>query len=424
MKMKSKGYVLIVLAVVELSLLPVFTGLGIINTSVPQFLFYTFLVGTAVSFLALIAARRLGNLFRIFSNRRAFFILLAAGAINYAVAQLLIAIAIKGTNPVVVTLITKLWPIIMAIMLPFTIRLKSNKAQILALAVGFIGVYILAAHGFSLRLFGVTYIGIALLSTVATAGSNIMIRGQNQDTFSQVFLFNFISLIFMSLVIFAFGIDFFPMNLSTIVSFLFIGGISYSLGALMFFYTLKMFDPLLMSGATYAIPALTIVFSYLILGTKFYPYYGISFALIILALVIQQYYSRSAPKYAARKHVHLPLFDISGAFINTKNNEVINLIERSGRALAVKYPKEIKIDEPSKYGCLVFTAKNHRGYANPEELQFIKEVVGAKENEDVLVCIGKPDDAERAISDYLERFEHIPDLQNPNPNNLGKDINL
>jgi len=419
MKMKTKGYTLITLAVVELSLLPVLSGLGVANVAPLQLLFYIFLTSTAVSFITLLVARRLSFLLNLFSNKKAFSILIIAGILNYAVAQLFLTIAVKGTNPIVVSLILKLWPIFLALMLPFTLKLKLHKAQLVALLIGFIGVYLLATHGSILpRLYGISFIGIGILSTLATASSNVLIRGQNQDIFSQVFVFNASSLVFVALLIWFFNVQFTSMNAYTIFSFLFLGGISYALGALMFFYTFKMFDPLLMSNATYATPLLTIVFSYLIMGTKFYIYYTFSFALIIVALIVQQRYASRAPAYKANRERHsmrLPLFDISGAFVNTKNSEIINVIGRSGRALGAKLSSGLSSGlsdslDARKYGCIVFTTKQHKGYASEEELEFIREITGAKGEEDVLVCVGKPDMAEKAINEYTEKIS-VPDLK-------------
>ena len=114
--------------------------------------------------------------------------------------------------------------------------------------------------------------------------------------------------------------------------------------------------------------------------------------------------------------MQLPLFDLSGAFINTKNNEIINVIGRSGRALGVKLSSELANLKPelldaSKYGCIVFTTKEHKGYASADELEFIREITGAKEGDDVLVCIGKPDMAEKAINEYIEKVNtHEPSM--------------
>jgi len=422
MKMKTKGYLLIALAVTELSLLPVLLGLAVVNIAPLELLFYTFLVGTATSFATLILAKKLKHLFYILLNPKTFSILAIAGVFNYAFAQLFLTIAIKGTNPIVASLISKLWPLFLAIMLPFTVRIKISRMQLIALFIGFVGVYFLATHGSLLpKLYGIGFIGIALLSTLSTAGSNAIIKGQNQDIFSQVFIFNASSLLLTALLITLFNINFTPMNGYTLFSVLFLGMISYSLGALMFFYAFKLFDPLIISTATYLTPILTIFFSYLILGTKLYPYYLVSFAFIIAALLIQQRYANKAPTYKAgyNKHVmQLPMFDLSGAFINTKNNEIINVIGRSGRALGVKLSSELATLKPelldaSKYGCIVFTTKEHKGYASADELEFIREITGAKEGDDVLVCIGKPEMAEKAINEYIEKVNmHEPSMQN------------
>ncbi len=321
MKFKSKGYVLIILAVIELSLLPVVSSIGAANIGILQLLFFVFLTSSAVSFASVASS---GN-----------------------------AIITNTT--------------------------------------------------------GLYFIGIAIVSTLATALSNIIIRGRNGDIFGQVFVFNLSSFIFIGAIILLMYIPFAAMNSYSIISFLFLGGITYSLGALMFFYTLKMFNPLLVANSMYATPVLTIIFSYLLIGTKFYIYYAYSFAFIILALVIQQHYAKQAPSYRTKeaKHKNTALFDISGAFINSRNNEIANAIGANGRALAVKVGKGFDIQDANRYGCIAFTTKDVKGYANKEEIEFIRDVIGAKEEgEDVLVCIGKTDEAEKLISEHLEAFEN------------------
>jgi len=156
MKMKTRGYLLIALAVTELSLLPVLLGLAVVNIAPLELLFYTFLVGTATSFVALIFAalifaKKLKHLFYILLNPKTLSILVIAGVFNYAFAQLFLTIAIKGTNPIVASLISKLWPLFLAIMLPFTVRIKISRMQLIALFIGFVGVYFLATHVFLQR---------------------------------------------------------------------------------------------------------------------------------------------------------------------------------------------------------------------------------------------------------------------------------
>ncbi len=410
MLQKQIGYLFIGLAVLELSFLPIISSVGASSIGTIPLLFLTFLVGSIVSFSLLLYKKRLGVLKSIASNRRLLAIIAIAGLLNFAFAQLFLTLGVLGTNPIIASLILKLWPIFMALMIPFTLKTKVNTNQLVALAIGFFGVYILITNGTLYptgNLGSLIFVLFIFASTLATAVSNIIIRSQNYDMYVQVFLFNLASfLLFSMLIALGYGGAWFA-RISTygIVSFLFLGCITYSLGAFMFFYALKVLNPLFAGNATYATPLLTILFSMLLLGTQLHLYYFYALAFILLALFIQQNYASKAPQYISRRASGKSLlYDVTSAFVNNKNSEISHYMQGSGRALAMKVNKNsIKYDNGASFrkDCIVFTNEKPHHQILREELDFVKEIIGLAENEIALIGIGKASSIEEAFNEII-----------------------
>ncbi|MGC8647624.1 MAG: DMT family transporter [Candidatus Micrarchaeia archaeon] len=413
MGMRFKAYVAISIAVLELSFLPIFSGMqGSLN--IWEFLLFIFSIATIVSFALVALRHKLNDLKHIISNRKAMLIVLTAGLFNYALPQLFLVIGIRGTNPIVGSLVAKLWPLFLALMLPFVLKTRLRAGQVAALFIGLLAVYVLLAHGtMFISMSELPYILVLIGYCLSTAFSNLIIKGHNYDIFSQVFLFNLFSMFFALGMIVALQIPLAQsISIKELIAFLFLGAVSYSSGALLYFYTLKTLNPLIATNATYVTPLLTALFSYIILGTPFYAYYGAAFALLVVALAMQHRYSSKAPEYLKKSNTRIRLFDITGAFLNTKNAELQQRIWGGGRAIATKLDKSLLSDEfleeelklASAYGCMLF--KVSKEFMSEEELEFVNEMLDRKEHEEVLVWIGNPKDLENL-------FDHVSSMIKP-----------
>ncbi len=409
MLQKNVGYLFIALAVLELSLLPILSSTGASSLGTVPLLFLTFLTGTLVSAALVIYKGRAGALIDVLSKRKALLTLSVAGLLNFAVAQAFLTLGVLGANPIIASLVLKLWPIFMALMLPFVLKTKVRPAQFLALAIGFLGVYILVTNGtlsFSGNVGLAVSILLIIISTLATASSNVMIRARNYDMYAQIFIFNL-----MSFMLFAFlfvgGNQFSSLqnlNASEILTFLFLGGITYSIGAFMFFYALKTLNPVFVGNATYATPFLTIAFSYLLLGTQLYAYYFYAAALILAALLIQRKYATTAERStAAETSRKTPvLFDVTGVFVNNTGKVISASIEGNGRAMAIKIGKEdlgsLKMSRGNagdEY--FLFDALSPHKEVKKEEIAYVNEIVGVNDNEVAIIGIGDEKKVEEAL---------------------------
>lgn len=408
--MKWKAYIAIIIAEIELSFLPILTSTGNALGTL-QLLLFVFLTSSIVSFAIVVYKKKIKEFIAITKNGKAIGTVFSAGILNYALPQLLLTLGIAGTNPVVGSLVSKLWPILLAIMLPFFLKTKVKPQQLTALFFGLASVYVLiAGNSANVGKYEMPYIIMLMGYALSIAFSNIIIKGNNYDIYSQVFMFNIFSLIFVAAAMLALHSPFIvSINTTEFISFFFLGAVTYSTGALLYFYTLKMLNPLIASNATYATPLLTILFSSLLLGTKIYAYYWISLALLIGALIIQQLYSSKAPEYSKSKRFSFQLFDVTGAFMNTKNSAIRSALWRGGRAIAIKLNKEqmqklsSSLDNSTRnYKCIILKAESQN--LSLEEQEFINDIMSKKENEDIIIGFGDPKDVESAFNDIAEKL--------------------
>jgi uncharacterized membrane protein YqaE (UPF0057 family) len=276
----------------------------------------------------------------------------------------------------------------------------------LALLMAFAGVYIIATNGalVSINMQELPYIGLVVLSTLCTAFSNAMIKGRNHDIYGEVFLFNLSSLALIAVLIPVMGVHLnFGMNVQSLISILFLGAITYSVGSLLFFYTLKALDPLVAANASYSTPFLAMLFSFLILGTPIETYYFYALVPIIGALIIQNMYSKKAPRYLGTKRGSFAqFFDVTGAFIDSTHPQIYPYIRGGGRALAIK----LNVDAYSGYegkddhGCLVFTNSNPPESVKKGEMEFIEDIMEVHPDEVILTAVGDAESAAQALDEY------------------------
>lgn len=406
LSIRQRSYLCISIAMLELSFLSILSSIGGKNIGAIPLLFFTFLVATITSFLFVLFKKRTGALRSLLTDKRSLAVLATAGILNYAGAQLFLTLGVLGTNPITASIMLKLWPIFLAIMLPFTLRTRVEWQQAVALLIAFAGVYVMVTNGsvVTLNMQELPYVGFLVVSTLCTAVSNVMIKGRNHDIFSEVFLFNLSSFALVALLAPSLGTQItLSMNLASLVSVLFLGAITYSAGSLLFFYTLKTLDPLIAANASYSTPILTAVFSYVILGTPLKVYYLYSFALIVAALAVQNRYSKKAPRYrGARKKNALPIFDVTGAFAHSTHPHISASIRGNGRALATKVKADVyDALGKNKHGCMVFTNKDPPESVNMDEMNFIEDIMGPSNDEIILMALGDADSAEQALGEHF-----------------------
>jgi drug/metabolite transporter (DMT)-like permease len=413
---RIRAYAFLAMAIVELSFMPIALKVGADAFGTAAFLLYSFMVASLAS-VAMVAATKSGRrLLLTLGNRRTLVALIAGGLMNYLLAAAFLTFGILHTTASLGGVIFRSWVIFAIPFIPLILKTRVNKYQIISLAIGFAAVFAALTQGtlVSINAAYAPYIAVLFMAALFAAFSNVIIKSQSGDVASQVFVFNISTFAVLAVVVpAAWGLGSGTLSVWAVLSVLFTGIVAYTLGAYLYFYALKALDVATVANATLVIPFLTFAFSALLLGEQIQPYYLILAALVVSGIALQQLSPTKASMRVRKgglKHAS-PLFDVTSAFVDNRNEEIYGLVQGANRALAS--PGELAIDydkmEPGekrdiaeRYRCLLFTAEAPHPGVNEEELDFVREILGVKDSE-VLIGVGDPRNVEEAIEEMLRR---------------------
>lgn len=423
MKTQYKGFVALLFALLELSLLPVMLEIGGKSVGTITLLFYAFLVGSVVSLVASYNSDRLNGFISILRSGRMLILLAVVGLFNDLISQLLLGIGTLGTNPVVAATVFRSWVIIAAFLIPFTLRQKVTRIQILATLIGFSGVYLLATNGsfLGINLSELPYILILLGSAIATVYPNIIMKQYNVDIFGATALFNICSVIAIFFLASATGTPLLVgFNPGLIFTALFLGIATYGIGTTMYYYALKIFGPLFVGNSILIVPFATIVLSSLILGTPIQSYYIIAALLLSAGVVMQQKFA-SAPEHISHKGAlsKLWVFDVTSAFAHNRNREIHTYISGKKSALAIMLKGNVVIDRRSgeifiKNGCVVFTNRKPLAGIKNSEIDFVNDLMKCSKKDTIIIGIGAQDMLDSSFDEFMKLKGNSVQVQNIN----------
>ena len=422
MRIIYKGALALAFVAVELAFMTVLMSVGGGSIGVLQFLFFTLLVATLASLAVSFAHDRFGGLIRLLRSRRALAMMAVVGILDIGMAQLLLTTGSIGTNPSVAGIVYRSWVIMMALLSPLVLRSRIGAKQIGAMALGMAGIYVIATNG---SLIGVgagdlPYIAAVLGAALCVAIANVVIKRYNADTVGSVVVFNTASLAFSAaLLVASHQAPTFSMPLPTLAAALFLGGVTYGVGNVLYMYSLKRLNQMLVGSATLAVPFLTVLFSFALLGTAIRPYYLAAAAMIGAAIFLQYRVSSKAPERTRSAGVagRAQIFDITGAFVNTRSRAIDGMISGGNRALAVKvgggdYDAKAHKGIFERYGCIAFTDLEPHGDVSGAEVEFIRDMLGMGEGEAALVGMGSPESLETAFDEFRS-VAGISDTEQP-----------
>lgn len=414
MKIARRGMIALIIALLELSLLPVLLDIAGVGIGSVQLLFYAFLVASFVSVPIAFFYDRAG-LFSLFKSRKSIAVIAVAGLFNNAISQLLLAIGTIGTNPSIGGIVFRSWILIFALMMPFALKLRVSKKQMAAILVGFIGVYLVVSNGtlLSINSQQLPYMAILLGCAFFSAAAMLMMRLHNVSTTAAIALFNIASVIFLGAIAFIFHIGLsVPFSMQTIGIILFLGTATYGIGTTLYYYSVKTLNPIFVGNATLAVPFLTILLSSVIVGTALQPYYIYSAILIVGAVLAQQKFSGAAPKRLNKNSKDMQLFDVTGAFIS--NRKITSGLTPDSKALATIVAAGAKLEEQmpvfQRRNVIAFTSTVPHQDVSKDEVEFINDIVAPKIGETVLVGIGNGDAVEEAFDEFIKNQKTINNL--------------
>jgi len=203
-----------------------------------SYMILVFAIGTCGSLTALALTGDLFKLRDLLVDRRTVIYLSTAGLLNYGIASLLMTYGTLMLSPDVSILVNRSWVLLMVPFIPIILRERVKGAQVLSLVVGFFALYLALTGGTVVHVdYGeLPYMLVVLCGALSTAVSSLMIKTASIKLSVQLFLFNFVSLLFFVIaliplkLLLRLGLSLRP-SFALILSSAFVGIVTYFLGA-------------------------------------------------------------------------------------------------------------------------------------------------------------------------------------------------
>ncbi len=420
MEVKTRSYIYLLASLLIGSFTPVLFAFTK-GANLAELLLAAALLSIPVGLALAYKDNKLGELMELTKEKRKLLFMALAAVLMYVPYLYGIAYAERFVSPALAIVIFRVNPLLMLVFLPLLLRERLSSKQIFALSLGFLGIAIGVSGGNPLNVFAnpdLPVVGFLLLMALGYALANVIFKWKMLD--SDVFLVasGFVLSAFFALLFLAAGAKFQPLDGSDLAI---IGYIAVTNVAsfYMYFYALKRVKTTMVTNVFTLSTFLTFLWSYLLVGNPVKPYY-LAIALLTALGVYVQMTDKVGGSYLPRRQAkgqHPAIFDVTGAFANTGEIAIVNEIKNGGRVLAVKIHQKHRnrLEELVRSGghANVFTDK-HEGIAG--EANFVKDVLGAGQDELAVMKAGEPEESEMFFSDLSEVLESPEDK---NPENLS-----
>lgn len=420
-KIRIYGYALLVAALLIAASMPIAFKLG---SAIPTvtLLLYMSIVGTITSFLMMMKRGSAPQIKKIFQNRRQLVALVTIGFLAFALEPLALAYAEHYVSADLAAVVFRTWPIILILLAPFIIRERTTKWDIAGAVIGFLGLAatLIGNTAISLPLYALPFVGIVLFAAFIDALSTAISKRYNYELTSSIFIYNIVTLVvFVPLAIYTNAWQLPVLTLPVIFSVLFLGVLTQAVFAFMFYEAVRLVRTPLASTAFIGASFITMLFSAIFLGEAVQPYYIVIAVAVVIGVAVQKLAPKHVGNFLASKknkpgESQMPLYDITSAFLNTKNAEIASTMKGNGRVLAfctgVRNSDAIErcLAAMDGDGCFLFTDKH--SIADADEMDFIREIMGANESHLVVMGSGDP---EKVMEKFSELRLQADGAKNP-----------
>ncbi|MCL4374208.1 MAG: EamA family transporter [Candidatus Marsarchaeota archaeon] len=413
MKIKSFGYALLALALVLSASMPIAFKLGS-NISPLKLMFFASLVGTIVSLFVTIAKGTTRRSFEYFTKRTPFLVMATFGVLDYTILTLIFSYATHFVSASLVAVIYRTWALMLVLLAPFIIRERISKYDIAAVLIGFSSFAVVMLQGtpLSMPVAVLPFVGIVLVGAFLDAFTNAVTKRYSYELTSSIFAYNLIAFaIFLPLALIYGQASLAGMSASDIMAIAFIGIVVDVALTFAFVDSIRMLNVTLVGTTNILVPFITIALSFVLLGERMYWYYFVIAIGVAAGLLVQHYAPKRSNYISKNKSTRgYAIFDVSGAFAGTGSPTVYKMLKGNGRALAVKLAASKKVYDIMEQngrlggqdGYMIFTDSRPFGEISKNELDFIKDIVGAEENDTVIIGVGKPELVEERLANLTD----------------------
>lgn len=412
LKIKQLANIYLVLALVLGAMVPIMLKIATQNINLYEYVMLTYLVAMPTSFLFILFRKKTDRLKESMGNIKEFLLIAMLGFLGYGFFEYGLTYAEQFISTSLATVVYRTSPLLMLLFLPFVLKEKVSKYQIAALMLGLAGLYIALTGGNLTSIFSnanALIIGLVILLALSNALYGVLIKKYSFDMEIAVFIFNFSIFIFAAFLFFATGAKFQALNADTLIAIFYVGIVYNVIVGIMYSGALRMAKTTIVTNIYFLSPFITFLFSWLILGEQIYFYY-IAIALLVAAGLLIQKFDRKGGSYMAKdKKAHPTLHDVTSAFVHTSAPEIYTAIKSGGRVLAIKVDKDyysalnsIKRRWNSEKRAVVVYFNTEKKFINKEEDNFVRDVMGAKENDIVVMSAGNTKESEDVLSEMAD----------------------
>ncbi len=400
MKILTRGYLYMVLSLILGALFPVVLVFAK-GVDIFEFFMLSYLLAIPFALLLVIASKRWKTFTAYVTDPKRLGIITLIGLLTYASVGIGLFYAEQFVSASLATVVFRTSPLLMLLLLPTVLNERLTKSQIAALCLAFAGIYIALSGGQLFGIFGNANISIVLFLVAAAfayALGAVLIRKYVFNLESAMLIFNMALFVIFAALYVATGVNSSQLQLSQLGAIFYVGIFTNICSFYMYFNSLRILKMTVATNFLFLSPFLTLLFASVLLGEVIQPYYVVIALLVGAGLIIQRY-DRVGGSYRTRDSKRLrnfAIFDVTGAFVNTGELAIQHAIQKGGRVLALKLDAGQKqkvnslISDGGHSG--VFTDEHPR---ITEESTFVKEIVGAKENEFVVMKAGDTEEGER-----------------------------
>ncbi len=405
MRTKTIAYTLLVASLISGSLFPVLLGFGK-GINLYEFMFLISVFGLISSLYFVYWRGKLSKLRSLVSDPKLFAIALLAGLLSLLPIEFGIAYAEQFVSASLATVIFRTSPLLMLILLPIILRERLSRYQIVAIVLAFFGLYI-GLSGGSLTNLNYQYapiiIFLALMALFYALG-NVLVKRYMFDIEIQLAAAGISFFAFSSIMLLATGASLQPIGMNSWLLVFYIGAIFNVYSFYMAFYALRRVKTTLYMNVYFLSPFVTFVFSYLLLGEAIKLYY-IAIALAVGAGIVIQQFDRVGGLYITKsgknEDRNFFIYDVTGAFAETKEDVINRNINNGKKVLAIRLPSQYKTDL-GRFTDFGIYSSDSPGIV--KESTFIRDSLKFRDDDFLLMKVGDIDECESFFDDVEEHF--------------------
>ncbi len=405
MQIKTKAYTYLIVSILIGSFTPVLL-LSTQGANAFELFFLASLASLPVGYALLAANGKRGLLTGLLSNRKMLFYMALAALLMYVPYEYGIAYAEHFISAPLAVVLFRLNPLLMLILLPIFLRERLTRKQILALCIGFVGIFIGITQG-NFSQISTANLTMALFVAMLALGyalSNVLIKWQMFDNETFLATSSFVLAAFFGIAFVASGMKTVPLSRIDIGIILYLA-VTNIFSFYMYMRAFKILKTTMVTNAFLASPFFSFIWANLLYGQAIGIY---SLAIAVLAgfgIVIQSTDTLGG-SYAAKKGDaprRFVIFDVTGAFVDGEVQSINEVIKSGGRVFATKLSKANAENAASLISGTgnVYTGEEGRLL---KEGDFVRDVLGADEGETVIIKAGQVQENEEFFNKLNTRI--------------------